>query len=200
MTRLGWGVVLALCVVLALLCGFFIWHHVQTERTVPVIQQATTTPEAVNPSTLSIYTSGEYGFSLFYPSGAKLTDGYSTTTLSGISWRIGGASTGSPIVRIQEGGEEVRVGISTNAKDVHTCVSTGPAETTKGAFTVGSTTWQEFMFQKVGTDNEQRVTSYRTVHAASCYALELLQPLSGTASSTGYTLGDTITSFSFANT
>lgn len=198
MTRLGWVVVLGICCVLAIICGFFIWHHVQTEAPTESTGHATTT-SSVNPATLSIYTNGEYGFSLFYPSDAKLTDAYSTTTLSGVSWRIGATGTGTPVVRIQNNSAEIRVGMSTAAKEVHACTTAGPAETAQGPYTVGSTTWQEFTFQKVGTDNEQRVTSYRTVHDSSCYALELFQPLSGIASSTGYTLGDTITNFSFAD-
>lgn len=197
MTRLGWMVVLGICLVVAAISGFFIWHHIKTEAPVETSEQATTT-SPVNPSTLSIYTSGEYGFSLFYPSGAKLTDAYSTTTLSGISWRVGATGKGTPIVRLQQGTEEVRVGVSTATKEVHNCITQGPAETSAGTLVVGSTTWHQYAFQKVGTDNEQRITSYRSVKGSSCYALELFQPLSGTASSTGYTLGDTITSFSFA--
>lgn len=198
MTRLGWLVALAICLVLALISGFLILHHLRTEAPVPSLDQATTTP-ALNPSTLSIYTSGEYGFSFFYPSQAALSDAYTTTALSGVLWRVGGTASGTPIVRIQQGTEEVRVGVSTNTKEVSSCVKAGAAETAKGAFTVGSTTWQAFGFQKVGTDNERRVTSYRIVHNASCYAFELFQPLSGIASSTGYTVEDTITSFSFAD-
>lgn len=190
-------VVLGICSVVAVVCGFFIWRHIQSGAPIEANEQATTTP-TVNPATLSIYTSGEYGFSFFYPSDTKLTDAYSTTTLSGVLWRIGATGTGTPIVRIQQGNEEVRVGVSTAAKEVHSCTSVGPAETGNGTLVVGSTTWHQFTFQKVGTDNEQKVTSYRTVQNSSCYALELFQPLSGAASSTGYTLGDTITSFSFA--
>lgn len=176
--------------------GFFAWRHSvrQTEMT---RTQATTTP-SVNPATLSIYTSGEFGFSLFYPSDAGLADAYSSTTLTGVSWRAGSTGSGTPIVRIQEGGEEVRVGMSTDPRELKVCTQVGPAEVFVGPFTVGSTTWQETTFQKIGTDNEQQVTSYRIMHGHACYVVELFQSLGSTASSTGYTLKDTITSFSFA--
>lgn len=159
--------------------------------------QATTTT-SVNPATLSIYTSGEFGFSLFYPSDARLADAYSSTTLTGISWRAGSIGPGTSIVRIQKGNEEIRVGKSADPRELKVCTQVGPAETLVGPFTVGSTTWQEMTFQKIGTDNEQQVTSYRTMHDHACYAVELFQPLGGSASGTGYTLKDTITSFSFA--
>lgn len=196
MTRFGWAVLLGVIGVLIVIGGFIIWRH-SARQTAITNMQATTTP-SVNPATLSIYTNGEFGFSLFYPSAAHLTDAYSTTTLSGIDWRVGATGSGTPVVRIQEGNEEVRVGMSTDQRELKVCTQVGPAETLVGPFTIGSTTWQETTFQKIGTDNEQQITSYRIMHDHACYALELFEPLNGTASSTGYTLKDTITSFSFA--
>lgn len=196
MTRFGWAIVLGFIGVLVIAGGFFAWR--QSARQMPVGEsQATTTP-SVNPATLSIYTSGQYGFSFFYPSGAHLTDAYSSTTLSGISWRAGSTGSGTPVVRIQEGDEEVRIGMSTDWRELKVCTQVGPAEQLVGPFTIGSTTWQETTFQKIGTDNEQQITSYRILHDHACYAVELFQSLNSAASSTGYTLKDTITSFSFA--
>lgn len=197
MTRFGWTIVLAVLGVIALIAGFFIWRHMGTYQ--PQIDTQATTTSAVDPATLSIYTSGEYGFSLFYPLAARVTDAYSTTTLNGIPWRIGALGTGTPVVRLQESGEEIRIGVSTDQKDVKACVIAGPAESSQDTLTVGGIAWHVFTFQKVGTDNEQQVTSYRTMHGSSCYVLELFQALSGAATSTGYTLRDTITSFSFAH-
>lgn len=196
MTRFGWMMVLGLMGVLVLAGGFFAWRH-SVHQTVMTGTQATTT-SSVNPATLSIYTSGEFGFSLFYPSDARLADAYSSTTLTGVSWRAGSTGPGTPIVRIQEGSEEVRVGMSTDPRELKMCTQVGPAETLVGPFTVGSTTWQETAFQKIGTDNEQQITSYRIMRDHACYAVELFQSLGGTTSSTGYTLKDTIISFSFA--
>ena len=176
--------------------GVLLLKH--SQQLSPALPTNATTTQAVNPTTLSIYTSGEYGFSFFYPSDAKVVDAYSSTTLAGIPWRIGATGSGTPMVRILNDNEEVRVGKSTDQRELKVCTQAGPAETLAAPVTVGSTTWQQTTFQKLGTDNEQRVTSYRTLHDRTCYAVELLEPLQGNASSTGYTLNDTITSFNFA--
>lgn len=197
MTRLGWMIIGGIVLVLVLVGAGIVWVHPRHAAT-PNGTQAIAT-STVNPSTLSIYTSGQYGFSFFYPSDAVVTDAYSTTTLGDIPWRIGATASGTPVVRVQDDGQEIRVGVSTDERELKVCTQVGPGENLVGNFTVGSTTWQKTAFQKIGTDNEQRVTSYRIMHDHACYAVELFQPLSGAASSTGYTVGDTITSFTFAD-
>lgn len=199
MTRFGWMVMLtALAICIALVAGIM-WLFGQKAGVDTGAQSHATTTPVTDPSQLSIYTSGEHGISFFYPSTATLVDAFSTTTGAVVPWRVHASASGTPIVQVQTAGGDVRIGVSANAKEVSGCTNAGPSEEVRGSFTVGTIIWKEFVFQKLGTDNERSVTSYRTVHAKKCYALEVFTPLGGTASSTGYTIKDTITSFSFAN-
>lgn len=195
MTRLGWTVVAGIVLFAGVVIGAFTWMHA---RSAPEEGGMATTTPSVNPATLSIYTSGEFGFSFFYPSGARVTDAYSTSTLASMNWRVGATGTGTPVVKVEESNEELRVGLSTDAREVRACSQKGPSEESMGAFTQGSTTWQRYTFKKLGTDDEHQVTSYRTVHEDACYAVELFVPLEGEATSTGYTLHDAMNNFSFA--
>lgn len=198
MTRFGWQVVLGVLAVCLIVAGAIAWLHARpSAQPVTDTQQA---PAAVDPSQLSIYTSGEYGFSFFYPSQATVIDAYSqgSSTLD-MPWRLHAVATGTPIVRLIDGAQSVNVGMSTDKKETAVCLKASPGEEPRGAFTEGSTTWQEFMFQKIGTDDETSVTSYRIVHGNACYAVEVSAPLSGSPSGTSYSIQDTITSFTFAN-
>lgn len=174
------------------------WRNVDRRAAPPPAVEATSTP-VVDPSELAIYTSGEYGFSFFYPAGATVTDAYSKSAGQPLPWRNQAIGTGTPIVRVKANGGEVRVGASSDEDELDACLTASPAEDMQKATTVGSTTWSTFTFDKLGTDDEERVTSYRTLHDKRCYAVELFQPLSEAATTTGYTIDDTITSFSFAH-
>lgn len=198
MTRFGWQVVLGIVVLCLVVAGAVAW--LRARPTVQPAENAQATPSTIDPSQLSIYTSGEYGFSLFYPSQATVIDAYTlgSTTLSG-PWRLHAVATGTPVVLIEDGAQSVHVGFSTDAKETAACLSPSPGEEARGAFTQGSTTWQEFMFEKLGTDNETSVTSYRVMHDKACYAVEVSAPLSGSPSGSSYSIQDTITSFTFAD-
>ena len=197
MTRFGWAVVLGIIALCVIAGGVFMWRNVDKWAAPPPAAVATTTP-VVDPSELAIYTSGEYGFSFFYPANATVTDAYSKAAGQPLPWRNQAVGTGTPIVRIKAGGGEIRVGASTDKDELDACRIASPAEDAQKDMTVGSTTWSTFTFDKLGTDDEERITSYRTLHDKRCYAVEIFQPLSETATSTGYTINDTITSFSFA--
>jgi hypothetical protein len=198
MTRFGWQVVLGVLAVCLLVAGAIAWIHERTKvQPVADTQQA---PATVDPSQLSIYTSGEFGFSFFYPSQATVIDAYSqgSSTLD-MPWRLHAVATGTPIVRLVDGAQSVNVGMSLDAKEIAACLKSSPGEEPRGAFTQGSTTWQEFMFQKIGSDDETSVTSYRVLHDKACYAVEVSSPLTGSPSGTSYSIQDTITSFTFAD-
>lgn len=173
------------------------WRNVDQRAAPPPAAEATSTP-VMDPSELAIYTSGEYGFSFFYPANATVTDAYSKTEGKPLPWRSQAVGTGTPIVRIMADIGEVRVGVSSDPDELENCMSASPAEDAQDSVIVGSTTWKTFLFQKLGTDDEERITSYRTLHNKKCYAVEIFKPLSATATSSGYTVNDTITSFSFA--
>lgn len=200
MTRLGWLVVSALILLLGALGAVFaLWHHYHA-RPVPAVQtQATTTPPVVDPSSLAIYTSGEYGFSFFYPATASIFDAFTATTTQGLVWRQGAAADGTLIVRVTTNTGEARIGISSAAREITACTQAGPAEKSLGTSSVGSTTWNRFSFKKIGTDDEEQVMSYRAVHGGHCFALETFQPLPVvTASTTAFGLTDIVQSFIFA--
>lgn len=199
MTRLGWLVAGTLVLICACIAALFVWHQHATKPVAVLQTEATSTP-AVDPSELAIYTSGVYGFSFFYPANGTVSDSFTATTTSNLPWRQGATGAGTSIVRISTSAGEVRVGVSSAAAEVGACLKAGPAEKALGTRTVGSTTWNHFSFQKIGTDNEQSVDSYRAVHASQCFALETLMPLaSGATSSPSFSLADAVESFTFAH-
>lgn len=198
MTRFGWIVVLGVLALLVVVLGGVMWLQVRTASDEGEASTLATSTPVTDPSNFSIYTNGEYGFSFLYPSGALLADAFSSTTNAGTAWRTNAVAQGTPIVRVDTGTLEVRIGLSTAPRELAGCLTAGAAEQAHGSITVGSTTWKEFIFEKLGTDNERNVTSYRTLHDKSCFALEIFEPIGGEASSTGYAGKDAITSFNFA--
>ncbi len=204
MTRFGWLVlgILAL-IVLAIGGGAGAWYHLHQARAVPASTEATSTPIS-DPTGLSIYTSGEYGFSFFYPAGSSIADSYTDAGVGSDDWRQGATGDGTLIVRVAAPSGDVRIGMSSSTREVAACAKGGPAEQALGSLTVGSTTWSRFSFQKLGTENEQQVTSYRTVYKSACFALETFAPLHEQAaapqasSSAAFGLSDIARSFTFA--
>lgn len=197
MTRFGWAVVLCVAVVLVAGIGGTAWYRMHARNIVAPAAGTDASP-ALDPAALSIYTSGEYGFSFMYPADATVTDAFSTSTAV-LPWRVHALGSGTPVVRVETAAGEVRVGVSADAKELAACVKAGPSESKGTETMISSTTWQQFSSEKLGTDEERRVVSYRTLHSSHCYALELLTPLAPPVSTTGYTLEETVTSFTFAH-
>lgn len=202
MTRFGWTLALSL-LILCILCGTFLaWHSLNASRAETAPVATAETPRAtplVDPSALSIFTSGEYGFSFFYPAGAEVLDTFSTSSDAAHAWRVHAVGTGTPVVRIDAAGGMLQVGVSADAEALEACTEAAPAEEPLGPFTIGSIEWQAFSFTKLGTDNEQKVTSYRTLHGDTCIAFEVFTPYPETPLPAGYSISDSITSFTFAN-
>lgn len=200
MTRFGWLVVSLIALVLLGGIGGIAWLMSRDAAPAPASEQATTTPP-VDPADLSIYTSGEYGFSFVYPSTARITDAFTASGTPPFPWRQQAVGTGTPIVAVAAGLGEARVGMATDLKARAACEKAGPAETRASPLAVGSTTWQRFSSQKIGTDDERSVTSYRALYDGRCYAVEVFAPLNGAAAAaapSGYTIDDLITTFTFA--
>jgi hypothetical protein len=206
MTRFGW-MVLGGCIVVALLIGglAMVLHARNTKTSVQAVSTSSTDAErstpVTDPSALSIYTNGEYGFSFFYPADGIVTDNFSSTTQTLVedSWRAESSVKGTPIVQVQTSQGALTFGESTDAHERAVCLKAGPAEAKQASVTVGSTTWQHFVFEKVGTDNPEHITSYRIVKDTACMAFEVREPRSATASSTDYAIEKSISSFSFAH-
>ena len=163
-------------------------------------------PVAVQPARpsnltgLSIYTNGEYGFSVFYPGKDLLTEGLSDAAALPDGWRLGASATGTPILSIIDSNDGaplalVRVGISSNKQEVKNCLKAGPGEEKAADAHLGGTLFKTFSFDRTGTDNELLVQSYRAVHDGSCVAIESFHSPQ-VASSTD--LDGIVQSFSFA--
>ncbi|MDB5237447.1 MAG: hypothetical protein JWL88_549 [Parcubacteria group bacterium] len=190
MTRFGW---LVLIIVLLVISGIISGWYLIMRYHAPIAVQgtaATSTPE-MDLSQSSIYTNGVYGFSLIYPAKDAVADTFSP-------WRSGATATGTPIVVITDPDGTLRIGASTSAKEVKACAKADPAETSLADLQLGSTTFKAFVRDNMGTDNQQRITSYRAIHEKSCVAIETLQAIQNGSVATSTRLAGMIQGFSFA--
>lgn len=166
MTRFGWivsiGVLVALVSVALLLWAF-------GRQSEPATETAIEAP-ALDPNALSIYSSGEHGFSFMYPDGATLSDG------NGALWRAHGIATGTLVASITAGASEARVGVSGNERAIEVCEEAAPSETAGLDYVTEHATWRTFAFEELGTEAERRVTSYRRLVGERCVAVELSRP------------------------
>ncbi len=197
MTRFGWMVATAIALICACIVGVFVWTHKTSPA--PVAGVATSTTPVIDPSALAIYSSGEYGFTFFYPAGATLEDAFTGTSSSNLPWRAQAVASGTLVVQVAAPEGKMRVGISSAQKETAVCTQPGPAEKPLSSVSIASTTWSKFSFDKLGTDDEEHVTSYRTLHDHACYALETFEPFTATASTTAFGLVQVVNSFTFAN-
>ncbi len=197
MTRFGWMVLGGILTLLILIATVLVLFRIKALSPAPVTTPVEVSVQETDPSSLSIYTNGVYGFSFFYPADGVVTDSFASSSAHDLAWRTNASGKGTPIVRIQSTQGVLLVGVSTDSREKATCLKKDPAETKQEELIVGSTTWQHFSFEKVGTDNPQQVTSYRTLKGDACFAFEILEPLPATASSTVYALRNSITSVTF---
>lgn len=191
MTRFGWLVLgggLAAILCIALLIWSFARQSASYETSRDTIER-TTVPD---PAALSIYTSGTYGFSFFYPMTATIEDAPTDETLA---WHAGASTPGTRIVRIHTDTTEARIGASDDPAALVSCDEAGPSEQMLEPFTVGTTTWSVFTHDQLGTENQRRVTSYRTLHEERCFVIETFEPLGREAD---VDIGLIMRSFTFA--
>lgn len=170
MTRFGWLVVSGL-VIAALGIALLVWGFAR--QAAPLSPTENQTP-VVDYSTLNIHANGEYGFSIQYPATAQVQDALPADDER--PWRANAAIAGSLIVRFVTGGGEVRVGASDDARALGACENPGPSEEAAEPVTFGNATWSVFSFDELGTEDERRVTSYRTIHGGRCFAVEAFKP------------------------
>jgi hypothetical protein len=188
MTRFGWLVLGVVIIVLLITAGVVVF--IRSQPVVPSpIALATTTPPDI--STQSIYTNGEAGFSIMYPSADVVSDSFSP-------WRAGAVATGTPLLVVTDPQGIIRIGESKDAKELKACGKMSPSETTGADIRIGSTTFKAFVHDDLGTDNQRRVTSYRTTHGGQCVAMESIQPLVNGTADMSTSLTSIISSFSFA--
>ena len=179
MTRFGW-LVLSGFVIAALGIALLIWGFAR--QTAPLSPAENQTP-VVDYSTLNIHANGEYGFSIQYPATARVQDALppDAERSDENEWRANAAAPGTLVVRFITSGGEVRVGVSDDARALETCEKAGPYEEAGEPATFGNATWQAFSFDELGTEDERRVTSYRTLHDGRCFAVEVFKPYAASA-------------------
>lgn len=189
MTRFGWMVLVSVLLVIAGAIG--VWFVISTQFVKPVPSpEATSTPQT-DLSDRSIYTNGEYGFSVIYPGSDAVAETFTP-------WRSGTTATGTPLLSITDPEGSIRIGASSDAKEVKACEKAGPAEKLGTDMHVGSTTLKAFTHDQLGTEKEIRITSYRAVHENACIALETFQPLTNGIVATSTRISEIVSSFSFA--
>jgi hypothetical protein len=207
MTRFGWAVLLILVLGgVGIGTAAYLYHNRTPTSSTSTTSAATSSPQAPRDlSGLSLYTSGEFGFSFAYPAQAQVEDAYTrASTSQPVPWRVHAQGAGVPIVRVSVPGSEVRIGVSTSTPELASCARTALSESEEAPLVNASTTWRRFDSEKIGTDDEWRVQSYRTILDSRCYAVELFSPLSAAASpasneSATSSLSEIITSFTFAS-
>lgn len=191
MTRFGWLVfVIVLLVIAGIIGGWYLVMKYHPPVPAPVAVMATTTAEK-DLSSSSIYTNGTYGFSVVYPAKDTVTETFTP-------WRSGAVATGTPLVAFADSDGTVRISASTNSKEVKACMKPGPAETALADLSLGSTTFNAFTHDDVGTDNEQRIMSYRAIHEKACISIETIRPITNGTLATSTSIDGIIQSFSFA--
>lgn len=175
MTRFGWLVASGF-VIAALGIALLIWGFAR--QTTPISPSDNQTP-VVDYSTLNIHANGEYGFSIQYPASAQVQDALPAD--DDRPWRANAAVPGTLIVRFVTNAGEVRVGASGDERALGACENAGPSEEAGESVTFGNATWNTFSFDELGTEDERRVTSYRTLHDGRCFAVEAFKPYTAAA-------------------
>jgi hypothetical protein len=183
-----------------LVAGIIWWgiysHHSKTMASSPVatssVAVASSTPSLTG---LSIYTNGAYGFSIFYPGSDKTETTFDTQYHLPATWRVnalpnatgnasGSPAGGTPIFAIigystqsntsypRYFETEVRIGASTDPKELAACEKPGENETQLPDAVINKVTWKAFGLQDSGMMQYLQGTSYRTIHDNTCFALE----------------------------
>jgi hypothetical protein len=165
--------------------GYYHEHTQKLAAATAVGRAATTTPL----TGLSIYTNGTYGFSIFYPSQDPVETTFDEQYHLPGTWRVNALqdATGTPVIAIvgyqtkssssypRYFESEVRIGVSSDPKEVAACETTGNGETALPSVSINGVSWKAFTLQDDGMMQYLSGMSYRTVHDGSCYALEQIE-------------------------
>lgn len=180
--------------VIVLAVGLLIWGFAQQSTSYDTARDTIERTPVTDPAAISIYTSGTYGFTFFYPASAVIDE-----PTDALSWRTG-SEGGALVVRLTDGVREARVGVSEDPDARSSCEDAGASERALEPLSTGEVTWSVFVSDLLGTDNQRRMTSYRTVRGKSCYAIETFEPLAsgGDAQVPPADLSLIVRSFSFA--
>lgn len=180
MTRFGWLIFAGALLVVALVTAILFFVPKETPPIVAPVQMSE------NLEGQSIYVSGEYGFSVRYPSSAKIEEPFSASYLVNDSWRANASDAGTPLIAIipyeiksensypRSYATLVRIGASTDESAVDNCekVTADSGETVLTDKTINGTTWKAFSFGDAAMQKYVKGVSYRTVHEGACFAIE----------------------------
>lgn len=160
--RLTYGI--AACIVLGLvILGWRMWSY-QPLTEQQALLEATTTPQLpVDPSTLSLYSSGEFGVSFFYPAIASVASSTDSDTIAFVT-------VGETRLAVRAA-DESRQG---------RCIAAGPAERELGERNESGITWYGFARTALGTEQERTVVAYRALIDGRCFTVEESRPVIST--------------------
>lgn len=180
--------IIALIVISGLVLAWFMVRQEGTPAPVAEVP-ATTTPSAL--SGRSIYTNGEYGFTVTYPEAARLEEAFSPEYHISDAWRVNALpdGTGTPIAAViaystesdhsypRHFNAQVRIGASTDPDELARCLEAASeqGETPLPDANLNGTAWKAFEFGDAGMMQYVRGVSYRTVHEGACVAVEKMQ-------------------------
>jgi len=163
--RLTFGIAAVIILGLVVLAWRMWSYQPPTENS--FLKAATTTTAAFDPSSLSLYSSGEFGVSFFYPAAATLIS----------------SSDPDTVTLLEAGDTRLGIRVVTTSAGIHSsaqerCVSAGPAESTVGTRIVSGVTWYGFARTALGTEQERAILAYRAYVGGRCILIEESQPIS----------------------
>lgn len=186
MTRHAWALFIAFVLIGTLLAVWVIWMNREDTQ---MQEQVAVAPGELG--TFSIYTNGEYGFSLMYPSGAILEEEFGTEYFLSDAWRVNAlpTGTGTPILNVvtyetrsdvsypRYFVTQVRIGASTDPAEVRRCEQPAleQGEDEQPSVVLNGKEFKVFAFQDAGMMQYVRGVSYRAIHEESCIAIEKIQ-------------------------
>ncbi len=184
---IGLGVLLAAVVV-----WFGLYAH---HATAPVngpnqtVGTGTSTPSQPSLQGFSIYTNGDYGFSIFYPATTTVSTTFDSAYILPTTWRVNALqnATGTPVIEVvgyqtkstthfpRYFKTEVRIGVSKDPQEIAACTKVGNGERAMPSAAFGGATWSVFAMSDAAMMQYNQGTSYRTMHDGMCYALEQIE-------------------------
>lgn len=131
------------------------------------LESAAVPVDQVDPSSLSLYSSGEYGISFVYPAAASLA------TTSGSQGRDG-AEVAS--LALADSAVRIYARVAPHADD---CYDPAPSEERDGEVEFGARMWRTFTRESLGTEQERVITQYRTLDGSRCVTVEASEKVGG---------------------
>ncbi len=184
MTKFGWLVFGAILLVIGGMTAFFFF----IPKAAPAPEPVSVTDDTLEGQ--SIYVSGEYGFSVRYPSKAKIEETFSASYLVSDSWRANApaSATGTPLLAViayetksdnsfpRSYAAMVRISVSEDKNEVKNCEKATPDanETALPDKTLNGTVWKAFSFEDAAMQKYVKGVSYRVLHERKCFAIEKL--------------------------